>query len=153
VKTGYGKKFREFSNALENINVEKEFRDAAKDLSELALDLNKVQMYELGIDAKGKKLGRYAYSTRVAKDRKGQRSDHITLRDTGEFQDAMVLDTKQIPVFIESKDSKVGIIMQRWPDALGLYPPFAEQFREKVGLLARQKIHSRIEKAKNKILQ
>lgn len=153
MKKGFEKKFRQFASALERINVEKEFLAAADELSELALDLNKVQMYELGIDAKGKELGDYAPSTRVAKQAKGQRYDHITLRDSGSFQDKMFLDTKQVPIFIGSKDSKVGVLERRWPDALGLYPPFAEQYRQAVGRLARKKIENKIEAAKNKILQ
>ena len=150
MKKGFERKFRQFASALERLDVEKQFLIAANELSELALDLNKVQMYELGIDAKGKSFGEYASSTRVAKQRKGQRSDHITLRDTGSYQDGMFLEAKQVPIFIDTEDGKKGILA-KW-NALGLYPPFEEQYKNEVGKLARKGIHREIEKAKNKIL-
>jgi len=49
------------------------------------------QLYELGIDSLGNTLGKYAPSTIQGtsnfkgKAEKGQRFDHITLKDTGEF--------------------------------------------------------------------
>jgi hypothetical protein len=49
------------------------------------------QLYELGVDSKGKSLGDsspfggYSPFTKQIKASKGQRIDHITLKDTGEF--------------------------------------------------------------------
>lgn len=49
------------------------------------------QLYELGVDSLGKSLGKYSGATIEGtsnfegKKSKGQRYDHITLKDTGEF--------------------------------------------------------------------
>src|SRR5688500_2814381 len=110
MKVGFADKLRRFSNAIEKIDVEKLYLQAIDETSELALDLNRVQMSELGVDAENKPLGNYAPSTRRAKQKKGQPSDHITLRDTGRFQDRMFIDTKERPVLVRSKDLKTPIL-------------------------------------------
>lgn len=43
------------------------------------------QLYEQGIDSTGKSLGQYAPMTVVYKRSVGERYDHVTLFDTGEF--------------------------------------------------------------------
>ena len=43
------------------------------------------QLYNLGIDAEGDSLGEYSPYTIQFKVDKGQRFDHITLKDTGDF--------------------------------------------------------------------
>lgn len=141
-----------FASAIENIDVERTYLQAVRETQELALDLNKVQMYELGIDSQGKPLGQYKESTKSRKRKKGQPTDHITLRDTGKFQDRMFLDTKQIPILIDSRDEKVPIIEKRWPKALGLTAPHTEQYKEEVMKVFRGKIKKKIEDIKEKIL-
>ena len=46
---------------------------------------NTSQLFELGIDSEGNRLGDYSGFTKNIKTSKGQRIDHITLKDTGEF--------------------------------------------------------------------
>ena len=46
---------------------------------------NTSQLFELGIDSEGNRLGDYSGFTKNIKASKGQRIDHITLKDTGEF--------------------------------------------------------------------
>lgn len=43
------------------------------------------QLFEQGIDALGKSLGKYSGFTEEQKKKDGQRFDHITLKDTGVF--------------------------------------------------------------------
>ena len=43
------------------------------------------QLFELGVDSQGNRLGDYSGFTKNIKASKGQRIDHITLKDTGEF--------------------------------------------------------------------
>lgn len=43
------------------------------------------QLYELGIDSQGNTLGEYSPYTIQFKIDKGQRFDHVTLKDTGDF--------------------------------------------------------------------
>ena len=46
---------------------------------------NTSQLYELGEDSLGSSLGSYSGFTKDIKASKGQRIDHITLNDTGDF--------------------------------------------------------------------
>ena len=43
------------------------------------------QLYNQGVASNNKEIGQYAESTKVSKRRKGLISDHITLKDTGDF--------------------------------------------------------------------
>jgi hypothetical protein len=43
------------------------------------------QLYELGVDSEGDSIGEYSPYTIQFKVDKGQRFDHITLKDTGDF--------------------------------------------------------------------
>lgn len=49
------------------------------------------QMFEKGIDGDGRSLGKYSIYSLSIKQAKGQRTDHITLRDTKEFHNSISL--------------------------------------------------------------
>lgn len=52
----------------------------------LIIDLNTIdQLYNQGVDSRGVSLGDYTAYTKSLKQQKGERYDHITLKDTGEF--------------------------------------------------------------------
>lgn len=154
MKKDYQRNLHKFVNALERLDVEKIYLQAVKELSEMALDLNRFQLYAEGIDSTERSLGQYSESTKARKQAKGDEYAHITLRDTGSFQDKFFLDTKQIPVFIDSKDKKTSILEQKYgPKILGLTPSNTEEFKIEVMKLFRQKVHQKIEDAKEKILQ
>lgn len=87
-------------NKAETLDVKKYLNKALDDkiLQAQIIDLNtNVQMYEQGVDAKGISLGEYSYATIYGtskyegKKEKGQRYDHITLRDTG-----TMIDTEEV---------------------------------------------------------
>lgn len=141
-----------FASAVGKIDVERTYLHAVKDTQEYAADLNRQQMNEDGVDSQGKSLGRYKESTKNRKRKKGQPTDHITLRDTGNFQDRIFLDTKQIPVLMDSKDGKTSIIEKRWPKALGLVPTNLELYKQRVMTVFRKKIKLKIDQLKEKIL-
>lgn len=64
---------------IENILKDKGFQ-------RFIIDLNtEEQLFEQGIDSLGASLGEYTTFTKAVKKAKGQRLDHITLEDTGEF--------------------------------------------------------------------
>lgn len=154
MKSDFGVRFRKFAAAVERIDVKKLYLESAQELNELALDLNRLQLQAEGIDSKGKKLGQYSPYTKRIKQAKGQNADHITLLDTGEFQERMFLNTKQVPIFIGSTDSKVPKIFKRFgPDVLGLTKPNQEGFKEEVDQVYKRKINGKVEDLKNKILR
>ena len=49
------------------------------------------QLYNLGIDSEGNNLGEYSPYTIQFKVEKGQRFDHVTLKDTGDFYETFVV--------------------------------------------------------------
>jgi len=49
------------------------------------------QLFEQGIDALGTSLGKYSGFTEEQKKKDGQRFDHITLKDTGEFYNSFAV--------------------------------------------------------------
>ena len=49
------------------------------------------QLFELGEDSEGKTLGEYSPFTKDIKASKGQRTDHITLNDSGDFYDSFIV--------------------------------------------------------------
>lgn len=136
------KKVRSFSQEKAMKEILKE-----KDLQAQIIDLNQKQLFEQGIDADGKPTGDYAPSTIYGtknfpgKIEKGQRYDHITLKDTGEFYDSM--QVKSIPEGIQIKADylKEGgeDLRDEWPSAVGLTneskqeikPQIKESFMEK----------------------
>lgn len=94
------------------------------DNSSIQLDiatLNKEQMFEQGIDSKERTLGEYSPFTIGEKIKKGQRHDHITLKDTGEFYDSIKIQSERKTIIISADmkkpDNDLEVI---YPDALGL---------------------------------
>ena len=115
--------------------------------------LNRFQLLAQGVDSKGRKVGKYKESTKKRKQKKGQETEFITLYDYGDFQGAMYLDTKQIPIFIDSKDSKTPILKQKYgDDIMGLLPKNEIEYKGEVMKIYKQKVNDEIEILKEKIL-
>ncbi len=57
-----------------------------KEIRDQIINLNTIdQLYRKGINSLGESLGEYSDYTKAIKQYEGQRYDHITLNDTGEF--------------------------------------------------------------------
>lgn len=77
------------------------------------------QMYEKGQDGYGKSLGQYKPSTIKKKKAKGQRYDHITLRDTGAFHRALEVVLEDDGFYLKSNDWKSERwIVPRWSESV-----------------------------------
>lgn len=79
-------------NNLNKLNINDIFYSLWSDnkVQNYIIDLNTEgeqtsQLYNLGIDSEGNSLGEYSPYTIQFKVDKGQRFDHITLKDTGDF--------------------------------------------------------------------
>jgi len=90
--------------SLSNTNIQQEI-----------LDLNRLdQLYDKGIDAKSDSLGEYSPATIegtsnfLGKKQKGQRYDHITLNDTGEFYNSYVFKNEKDGFLIQADTLKDG---------------------------------------------
>jgi len=153
VKIDYGARLRKFAAEVKQLNTEKLYLEAARDVKELASDLNRLQLLTEGIDGDGKKLGRYSEGTKKKKRAKGQETEFITLYDEGNFQEGIFLNTKQLPIFLDSKDSKTPILKARYGDKiLALTKSNQEEFGNEVKQRYIVKTNKAIEVLKEKIL-
>jgi hypothetical protein len=57
-------------------------------VKELVVEMEQNRLFNTGKDSEGDSLGGYSPFTVLIKQEKGQRTDHITLRDTGEFYES-----------------------------------------------------------------
>lgn len=97
------------------------------------IEENISQMYDLGQNVKGESLGEYTDISKFMKQQKGQRIDHITLRDTGDFHKGMGMEKqketqKESEFEIKSKDWKSDMLERGFPDIFGLNKEKLENF-------------------------
>ena len=64
------------------------------------------QLFDKGVDSEGKSLGIYAEFTIKQKQKKGQPTAHVTLKDTGDFYGTWTVTTKDGDIFIEADGDK-----------------------------------------------
>lgn len=94
-------------SALDNLTEDKIWLFAVdKDVQEEMIRINtEDQLEEEGIDSLGRKLGDYAPSTIAYKRRKGQRYDHVTLKDEGDFYNSFNIKVNVNEIIIDADDS------------------------------------------------
>jgi len=95
----------------------------------LIIDLNtQEQLFEQGIDSKGRSLGEYSIATIegtrnfLGKKQKGQRFDHITLKDTGDFYKsfAVQLEGTTIRITADGQKEDTNLFQEYGIDIVGL---------------------------------
>jgi len=62
------------------------------------------QLYDKGIDSIGANLGEYTPNTKRIKELKGQRFDHITLKDRGLFYDSWIVKVDERAINLDADD-------------------------------------------------
>ena len=94
-------------SALDNLTEDKIWLFAVdKDVQDEMIRINtEEQLEEEGIDSLGRKLGDYAPSTIAYKRRKGQRYDHVTLKDEGDFYNSFNIKVNVNEIIIDADDS------------------------------------------------
>jgi hypothetical protein len=94
-------------SALDNLTEDKIWLFAVdKDVQDEIIRINtEDQLEEEGIDSLGRKLGDYAPSTIAYKRRKGQRYDHVTLKDEGDFYNSFNVKVNVNEIIIDADDS------------------------------------------------
>tara|TARA_R110000796_G_scaffold111023_1_gene222551 strand:- start:1819 stop:2262 length:444 start_codon:yes stop_codon:yes gene_type:complete len=65
------------------------------------------QLFDEGIDSLNRTLGDYTPYTVVLKKAKGQRTDHITLKDTGAFYNSFKVQVTSTGIIIQADDSSI----------------------------------------------
>ena len=103
------------------LNIDSLFADAVMDDAAQVVDANTAQLWE-GRDASGSMLPLpYSPMTIAIKSAKGQPTDRITLKDTGEFHSGFFAQKVGNEVQLSSKDSKTPKLISEWgKDIFGL---------------------------------
>ena len=112
-----------------------------KDLQTDIINLNKDQMYEEGVDAKGQQLGEYSVYTKMIKQKKGQRIDHITLKDTGAFYDSIKIRSEKESIVVSADMKKPDTDLEKiYPFALGLTNENLQAIQGLISPILREKV-------------
>lgn len=92
-----------------------------KRMRDLIIRLNtEDQLYNKGIDSRGRELGNYSPFTIEIKIEKGQRYDHITLNDTGDFYKSFRVLLNGSDIKIDYNDEGKGLALDWGEDIIGL---------------------------------
>ena len=84
------------------------FEAIDQDIKDMIIQMNtEDQLEEQGIDSLGRALGEYAPFTIQEKIEKGQRYDHITLKDTGAFYDSWVVSVNAGAILLDADDTSL----------------------------------------------
>ena len=98
-----------FYTSMDKITI-----DVIKDNSKLILDENRSQLFD-GLDKEGKEIvPEYTPTTVSIKKEKGQPTERVTLRDTGDWQDAMFLEVKGNEILTDSSDWKTDELLKKY---------------------------------------
>ena len=91
-------------------------------IKELIIELQQERLYERGTDSEGRSLGDYSPYTVEIKREKGQRYDHITLRDTGEFYESFTVTVLKDGIVLDANPNKetTNLFSEYGIDILGL---------------------------------
>ena len=126
------------------LNIKDEIILGLEDSAEIFTDMQREQMLR-GERSDGKPIFRIStgsdeYSPAYAK-KKGRKKP-IDLRDTGEFQSELFMDVREEELFIDSADSKSGMLQKDYgEEIMGLQDDPMSEFAEK----AAEKIIVRVE--------
>ena len=93
-----------------------------KEFQQFIIDLNtEGQLFEKGIDSLGASLGDYTDFTKAVKRIKGQRLDHITLEDTGDFYKSFAIKVQNGGFLITADGQKEDTnLLEEYGEVLGL---------------------------------
>lgn len=75
-------------------------------IKELIIELQQERLYERGTDSEGVSLGDYSPYTVEIKREKGQRFDHITLNDTGDFYESFTVTVVKDGIVLNADPNK-----------------------------------------------
>lgn len=109
----------EMAERLRSISIELEYSNSLNKNKAVAIDMNQKQLYDEGIRADGTPTGFYAPSTKKQKERKGQRTDHVTGFDKGDMYKDM---------FVEQRDNGDFIMGSTAPETKYFGEKFAPSF-------------------------
>lgn len=97
-------------------------------------ELDNLEQLEAGLDATGQRIEPpYTGTTREIKKQKGQPTDRVTLRDTGDFYRGIVAQVRGQQVENVGTDEKTAALEEKYgPDIVGVSEPHLEDFRQEL---------------------
>lgn len=107
------------------------------------------QLYEQGITGKGVEIASYApYTARTIqiKQKKGQPTDRVTLKDTGRFYGAMYIEFDSQGFYVTSYDKKTEALIEKYG------PAIFRLTNENLGILIRDYIRPGLKEKMKKYL-
>ena len=108
-------------SVIENLqkNIDSVILDLVKEYDDFVLGLNQAQLYDDGIRNDGSKITPpYAQLTLQIKRKKGQPTDRVTLKDTGDFYDSFYIELGSNSFLINARDSKTIDLKQKYEDEI-----------------------------------
>lgn len=107
---------------MEGVYVQRAVEEKREDI----VAMNVEQLYERGVNSVGVAIDSYApYApyTILVKQQKGQPTDRVTLRDTGEFHKSFILVIDSTGFYITATDPKTWDLVDKYGDKIfGLTP-------------------------------
>lgn len=132
-----------------DFDVQNSIDNFFKKNKDFILELNKEQLHDDGVRSDGSLIGQYSEFTKIMKKRKGQRYDHITLRDRGDFYRSFKLGFKDNELIFDAKavkmnkGKKTDLFQKYGIDVMGL----TDENKEYVLILLKDEIIKDFEKA------
>lgn len=118
------------------------------DLGEYIADLNRSQLADKGVGSDGSALTpEYSGLTEIMKQRRSGTAgiiSHVTLFDTGELHNSIFVTAIGDSILLDSKDSKVLELTQKYGEFLGLTPESIEALQVKFMPIFEQKMYGKI---------
>lgn len=113
---------------FESLSLEQVAADVMEENSQLLADVQAEQMFK-GIERSGELINPpYARRTVVIKREKGQPSDRVTLRDTGDFYQGLYVRVEGATLSFGSDDEKTQDLQDKYGDIFGLSSTFKSEF-------------------------
>ena len=121
------------------MNFNEVIQQTIREFSQQIIRLNQSQLEDEGINSEGISLPPYAAKTVAVKKRKGQRTDHMTLKDTGRFHNSFYV--LAFMKFFEqgAKDRKTDMLEKRYDNIFGLTEANLNKLLWDMGLVERLK--------------
>lgn len=108
----------ELQRRLTAFDIASEVQDSIVATTDAIAELNRGQMF-IGKRSDGTEiLPTYSDMTIEIKELKGQPSDRVTLRDTGDFQDNIFVDVNSESFVIDSSDEKTAKLEKKYGDKI-----------------------------------
>ena len=84
----------------------------------ILLSTIKLRLFQKSLDGNYNFLGTYAPMTKKRKKNKGQISNRVTLRDTGDWYNSMFIDFKNSTILVDATDNKTDTLKDIYGEAI-----------------------------------